>query len=118
MTGLNVIFAGSGEFGIPTLRAILEAGHKLVQVVTQPDRPAGRGQKLTPTAVSTFAAERGLPLLHDSPLLNRPRGDYRTTSRCGARGAVIGSSTLHGKSIQRSVRFQTYSHGTSDRGFS
>jgi methionyl-tRNA formyltransferase len=63
MTHLDIIFAGSGEFGIPTLRAILDAGHKVVQVVTQPDRPAGRGQKLTPTAVAQFADARGLPLL-------------------------------------------------------
>src|SRR5437667_391437 len=51
MTPLRIIFAGSGEFGLPTLRAILDAGHQVVQVVTQPDRPAGRGRALRPTAI-------------------------------------------------------------------
>jgi methionyl-tRNA formyltransferase len=62
MTPLRIIFAGSGEFGLPTLRALLSAGHQLVQVVSQPDRPAGRGRKLAPTPISQFAIENSLPL--------------------------------------------------------
>src|ERR1700759_500303 len=62
MTHLNLIFAGAGEFGLPTLAALIDAGHKVVQVVSQPDRPAGRGKKLTPTLISQFALEQGLPL--------------------------------------------------------
>src|SRR3954463_7935138 len=60
---LSVIFAGAGEFGLPSLRAIVSAGAKAVQVVSQPDRPAGRGRKLTPTAISQFAIENNLPLI-------------------------------------------------------
>jgi len=63
VTALRVIFTGSGEFGIPSLRAMLDAGHSIVNVFTQPDRPAGRGRKLTPTPVAQFAADRGLPLI-------------------------------------------------------
>lgn len=63
MTPLRIIFAGSGEFGLPTLRALSDAGHALVQVISQPDRPAGRGRGLTPTPISAFALERNLPLL-------------------------------------------------------
>src|SRR4051812_30281307 len=59
----RIIFAGSGEFGLPSLRALLDGGFHLVQVVTQPDRPAGRGRALTPTPIGAFAAERNLPLL-------------------------------------------------------
>jgi methionyl-tRNA formyltransferase len=60
--GSRIIFAGSGEFGIPTLRALIDAGHTIVHVFTQPDRPAGRGKKLTPTPIGALAIELGLPL--------------------------------------------------------
>lgn len=63
LSGLRIIFAGSGEFGLPTLRSLLEEQEQIVMVVSQPDRPAGRGRKLTPTPVGRFALERGLPLL-------------------------------------------------------
>ena len=60
---LRIIFAGSGEFGLPTLQALVAAGHEIVQVVSQPDRPAGRGKILTPTPIAKFAIESNLPLL-------------------------------------------------------
>jgi methionyl-tRNA formyltransferase len=60
---MNLIFTGSGEFGVPTLRALVRGPHRVVQVVTQPDRPAGRGRGLTPTPVSQAAIELGLPLI-------------------------------------------------------
>jgi methionyl-tRNA formyltransferase len=60
---LQIVFAGSGEFGLPTLRAVVDGGHSIVQVVSQPDRPAGRGRGLTPTPVAQFATETALPLL-------------------------------------------------------
>src|SRR2546421_3234725 len=61
-THLKILFAGSGEFGLPTLRAIRDAGHDIVQVFSQPDRPAGRGRKLTPTPIAQYAIEQNLPL--------------------------------------------------------
>ncbi|MGA2230136.1 MAG: methionyl-tRNA formyltransferase [Tepidisphaeraceae bacterium] len=57
---MRVIFAGSGAFGLPTLEALKP---HVVQVVSQPDHPAGRGRKLTPTPISKFALENNLPLL-------------------------------------------------------
>ena len=60
---MRILFAGSGEFGVPTLRALREAGHEIVQVVSQPDRPAGRGRTLTPTPIAALAAEMRLPLI-------------------------------------------------------
>lgn len=62
MSNLKLIFAGSGEFGLPTLRALKDAGHEIVQVYSQPDRPSGRGRKLTPTPISQFALEQGLAI--------------------------------------------------------
>jgi methionyl-tRNA formyltransferase len=61
-TPLRIIFAGSGAFGSPTLSALVDAGHKIVHVYTQPDRPAGRGKKLTPTPIAQLATDLKLPL--------------------------------------------------------
>lgn len=63
MTSLRLIFAGSGEFGLPTLRELLASSHQVVQVVTQPDRPAGRGRDLTATPVGKFADDAGVSCL-------------------------------------------------------
>ena len=62
-TPLKIIFAGSGEFGLPTLKAVQLAGHEIVQVYSQPDKPAGRGRTLTPTPIAQYAIEQKLPLL-------------------------------------------------------
>jgi methionyl-tRNA formyltransferase len=59
---LRILFAGSGEFGLPTLKALLDAGHEIAHVYTQPDRPAGRGRTLTPTPIAQFAPANSLPL--------------------------------------------------------
>ena len=63
MSPLQIIFAGAGEFGLPSLRALREHGHSIVQVVSQPDRPAGRGRKLTPTPIAQYALDSNLPLI-------------------------------------------------------
>jgi len=60
MESLKIIFSGSGEFGVPTLRSLVDAGHDVVRVYTQPDRPAGRGRKLSPTPLAAFALTQRL----------------------------------------------------------
>lgn len=57
---MNIVFLGSGEFGMPTLR-MLAREHTVVGIVTQPDRPAGRGGQVTPTPVGQFAGALGVP---------------------------------------------------------
>ena len=57
---MRLIFMGTPEAAVPTLRRCLEDGHEVVAVWTQPDRPAGRGNKLTPPPVKEYARERGL----------------------------------------------------------
>ncbi|HWP41119.1 MAG TPA: methionyl-tRNA formyltransferase [Tepidisphaeraceae bacterium] len=70
---LKLIFAGSGEFAIPTLQALADSDrHQIVLVVSQPDRPAGRGRRLTPTPVSRLAIERNLPLLRTEDINREP----------------------------------------------
>jgi methionyl-tRNA formyltransferase len=69
--GLRIIFAGSGEFGLPTLTA-LHANHEIIQVFSQPDRPAGRGRKLAPTPISQFALDHNLPLTRTADINQEP----------------------------------------------
>jgi len=59
---LRVAFAGTPEFAAAALRAIHEAGHVVPLVLTQPDRPAGRGMKLTPSPVKQLALAFGVPV--------------------------------------------------------
>lgn len=53
---------GTPAFAVPTLRAIVEAGHEIAAVVTQPDKPRGRGMVVSPSPVKQFALDRGLPI--------------------------------------------------------
>ncbi len=62
MTALRVAYAGTPEFARVALQAIVDAGWTVPLVLTQPDRPAGRGLKLQPSAVKQLALERGLAL--------------------------------------------------------
>lgn len=59
---LNIIFAGTPEFSVPPLAALLESEHKITAVYTQPDRPAGRGRKLTASPVKELALEQSIPV--------------------------------------------------------
>ncbi|HQY89198.1 MAG TPA: methionyl-tRNA formyltransferase [Tepidisphaeraceae bacterium] len=59
----KIIFAGAGEFGVPTLERLVARGFPIARVYTQPDKPAGRGHTLTPTPVGKFALEQKLDLV-------------------------------------------------------
>ncbi|MCA3242194.1 MAG: methionyl-tRNA formyltransferase [Rubrivivax sp.] len=59
---MRIAFAGTPEFARVALEALHAAGHDVVRVLTQPDRPAGRGLKLQPSPVKLFALAHGLPL--------------------------------------------------------
>ena len=60
---MKLVFCGTPEFAVPTLRAVLEAGHEVALVITQPDRPAGRKMELHAPPVKTLALARGLPVV-------------------------------------------------------
>ncbi len=57
---MRIVFAGTPEFAVPTLRALLNSAHDVVAVYTQPDRPAGRGRKLRASPVKALALEHGI----------------------------------------------------------
>jgi methionyl-tRNA formyltransferase len=65
---LRIIFAGTPEFAARHLDALLTSEHEVVGVFTQPDRPAGRGNKLTPSPVKTLALEHGVPVFQPKSL--------------------------------------------------
>lgn len=63
MTNLRVIFMGTPDFAVPCLDILVDAGYNIIAVVTQPDRPKGRGQKLAESPVKQAALSYGLPVL-------------------------------------------------------
>ena len=68
MSRLRVVFAGTPEFAASSLAALLESQREVVAVYTQPDRPAGRGRKLTPSPVKQLALEHSLPVYQPQTL--------------------------------------------------
>ena len=65
---MKIIFAGTPEFAVPALAALIAAGHQIVMVLTQPDRPAGRGMKLKPSPVKVLAEQHALPVFQPETL--------------------------------------------------
>ena len=65
---LKIIFAGTPDFSVPSLRALIESGHRVAGVYTQPDRPAGRGRALLASPVKRLALEHGLPVFQPESL--------------------------------------------------
>lgn len=68
MKKLRVVFMGTPEFAVATLDAIRKAGHKVVAVVTTPDKPAGRGQHLRSSEVKNYAVAHEIPVLQPEKL--------------------------------------------------
>ena len=60
---MKIVFAGTPEFAASALRRLIDAGHDVVLVLTQPDRPAGRGMRMTPSAVKQVALAHGIEVL-------------------------------------------------------
>ena len=73
---LRVVFAGTPEFAKLALEAVVHAGHEVVMVMTQPDRPAGRGMQLHASPVKQFALEKNIPVIQPTSLkVVGPYGD-------------------------------------------
>ena len=64
----RIVFMGTPEFAVPSLQALLDHGHQVVAVVCQPDKPKGRGQKLTQPPVKELAQSVGLPVLQPAKI--------------------------------------------------
>jgi len=68
MQSLRIAFAGTPQFALPALRALLASRHHVVGVLTQPDRPAGRGRELRASPIKLLALEHGLPVAQPATL--------------------------------------------------
>lgn len=67
---LRIVYMGTPEFAVAPLNALIEAGCNIVGVITNPDKPAGRGQKIQESAVKKYALEKGLPILQPEKFRN------------------------------------------------
>ena len=68
---MRIVFLGTPEFAVPSLKALAASPHQVVAVVTQPDRPKGRGNELAPSPVKMVARELGIPV-HQPERVRRP----------------------------------------------
>lgn len=89
---MRLAFMGTPDFAVPSLDALVAAGHEVVAVYTQPPRPANRGKKLTPSAVQTRAEELGLPVR--SPLSLRSVEAQAEFSALGLDAAIVAAYGL------------------------
>ena len=81
---MKIVFAGSPEFAVPPLRALLNCGNcEVLAVITQPDKPVGRKQILTPTPVKSYALEQGLKVY-----------DFKRIRDCVAEVKAIGADAM------------------------
>jgi methionyl-tRNA formyltransferase len=78
MKGMRIVFFGTPDFAVASLEALVENGYDVVGVVTAADKPAGRGQKLQPSAVKSYALEQGLNVLQPTNLKSE---DFVSTLR-------------------------------------
>lgn len=95
---MKVVFFGTPEYAVPALRAIINSNHEVVAVVSQPDKPKGRSNKLVPTPVKALAMEHGIDVYQPdkirkddiSQLLSIPADIYVTC----AYGQILGEDVL------------------------
>lgn len=89
---LRLAFMGSPAFALPTLSALIDAGHEIACVYAQPPRPAGRGRALRPCPVHAFAAERGLEVR--TPKSLKPQAEQAAFKDLGCDAGVVAAYGL------------------------
>ena len=95
---MKILFWGTPDFAVPSLRALGEEGHDIVGVVTQPDRPAGRGRELRASAVKEAALDESFRILEPES----PRGDEFVEEIAGLR-ADLSVVVAYGQILRREV---------------
>src|ERR1700716_2275804 len=91
---MRLIFMGTPESAVPSLRRLLDDGHEIVAVWTQPDKPAGRGNKLHQSPVKEFALQRNLTV-HQPAKIKTPEAQTLFASH-EAEAAIL---VAHGKNF-------------------
>lgn len=102
---LRIVFFGTPEFAVPTLKRIIESPHQVVAVVTQPDKPAGRGRKLTAPPVKELALQHGFPVLQPTSVR---KGTFAEEFRALAPDVAV--VVAYGKILPQEV-LETPRHG-------
>ena len=69
---MKIVFMGTPDFAVPSLHALTEAGYEVAAVVTQPDKPKGRGKTLLPTPVKEEAVMHDIPVYQPEKVRNNP----------------------------------------------
>ena len=92
VTPLKIIFAGTPDFAVPALQALYDKGYKIVGVLTQPDRPSGRGLKLHPSAIKHKANRLGIPVYQPSEL--KSKQSFETIARIDFNVMIIAAYGL------------------------
>ena len=95
---MRIIFMGAPDFAVPALGAVLDAGHEIVSVYTQPPRAAGRGLGLKKSQVQLFAEEKGLPVF-TPPSLKSPEEQARFKSFNADAAVVVAYGLILPKAI-------------------
>ena len=98
---MRIVFFGSPGAALPCLAALLDAGHDIRLVVSQPDKPAGRGRRLTSSAVKAFAGDRGIPTIEPA----RIRADEAALERIRAAAPDVNVVVAYGQIIPRSIHY-------------
>jgi methionyl-tRNA formyltransferase len=98
---MKTVFFGSPAAALPSLEALLAAGHSVELVVTQPERPAGRGRRLVPSPVKVFAVERRIPVIEPAKI----RTDESARERIVAAGPDVNIVVAYGQIIPHAVHF-------------
>jgi methionyl-tRNA formyltransferase len=95
---MDLTFLGTPAFAVPTLQKVLEAGHKVLSVVTQPDRPKGRGQALAASPVKETALAHGLPV-YQPERIRRPEAVAHLAALGAEAMVVVGYGQIIPQSI-------------------
>ncbi len=75
---MRIVFMGTPDFAVPSLKALIREGYEVAGVFTQPDRPKGRGNKMTPSPVKAVAAEAGIPVFQPERIRKTGVEDLRS----------------------------------------
>lgn len=89
---MRIVFMGTPDFSVPLLDALVEAGHEIVAIYTQPPRPAGRGKRMVPSPVQARAEVLGLPVR--SPVSLRGQEEQAAFAALSAEAAVVAAYGL------------------------
>jgi methionyl-tRNA formyltransferase len=84
---MRLVFCGTPDFAVPMLEAVLAAGHEVALVLTQPDRPSGRGMQMTASPVKQAAVEHGIPVVQPARL--KTNDDLRAQLEAIAPDAIL-----------------------------